>query len=72
MLGTWFILGWLLYIFLTVTIIYVIVVVFHISATSSPLSAFFLSFHCIIYVFRLQPDLYILIENELKGFHIDY
>jgi len=62
-------LGWLLYIFLTViptTFIDVIVVVFCISATSSPLTCFFC--HFTVYIFRSQPDLYILIENELKGF----
>ena len=64
-------LGWLLYISLTViptTIIYIIIVVFRISATSSPLSAFVFFCHFTVYIFRSQPDLYMLIANELKGF----
>jgi len=63
-------LGWVLYITLTViptTIIY-IVVVFSISATSSPLNAFVFFCHFTVYIFRSQPDLYLVIANELKGF----
>ena len=64
-------LGWLLYISLTViptTFIYIVAVVFHISAASSSLSAFVFFCHFTVYIFRSQPDLYILIANELKGF----
>ena len=64
-------LGWLLYITLTViptTVLYIIVVVFHVSAPSPPLNAFILFCHFAVYTFRLKPDLYLLITNELKGF----
>jgi len=64
-------LGWVLYITLTViptTIIYIIVVVFCISATSSSLSAFVLFCHFTVYIFHSQPDLYMLIANESNGF----
>ena len=63
--------GWLLYITLTViptTVLYIIVVVFHVSATSPPLNAFVFFCHFTVYIFRTQPDLYFLIANELKGF----
>ena len=64
-------LGWLLYITLAViptTVLYIIVVVFHVSATSPPLHAFVFSCHIVVYTFRTQPDLYLLTANELKGF----
>ena len=63
--------GWLLYITLTViptTALYIIVVVFHVSAPSPPLNAFILFCHFVVYTFRLKPGLYLLIANELKGF----
>ena len=63
--------GWLLYITLTVlptTVLYIIVVVFHISATSPPLSAFIFFCHSIVYTFRSQSALYSFIADELGGF----
>ena len=63
--------GWLLYITLTViptTVLFIIVVVFHISAPSPPLNAFILFCHIMVYTFRLQPVLYFFIEDELEGF----
>ena len=63
--------GWLLYITLTViptTVLYIIVVVFHVSATSPPLSAFILFCHVVVYTFRSQSALYLLIADELGGF----
>ena len=62
--------GWILYITLTViqtTVLYIIVVVFHVSATSPPLNAFVYFCHFTVYIFRAQPDLYLLIANEFKG-----
>jgi len=49
--------GWLLYITLTViptTALYIIVVLFHVSATSPPLSAFILFCHLTVYTIRSQ------------------
>ena len=63
--------GWILYITLTViptTILYIIVVVFHISAPSPPLNAFILFCHIMVYTFRLQPDLYLFLADEIGGF----
>ena len=63
--------GWLLYITLTViptTVLYIIVVVFHVSATYPPLNAFVLFCHLVVYAFRSQPDLYFLFSNEWEGF----
>ena len=63
--------GWLLYITLTViptTFLYIIVVVFHVSVTTLPLNAFVLLCHLTVYTFRLQPDLYLINENEWKEF----
>ena len=60
-------LGWLLYVTLTIiptTVLYIIVVIFCVSVTSLPLNAFVLLCHLTVYTFRLQPDLYLLSENE--------
>ena len=53
--------GWFLYITLTVlptTVLYFIVVLFHVSATSPPLSAFILFCHIQVYTIRSQSVLY--------------
>ena len=63
--------GWLLYITLTViptTVLYIIVVVFHVSATSPPLNVFVFFCHLIVYTFRSQPDLYWFYAYELGEF----
>ena len=63
--------GWLLYITLTVlptTVLYIIVLVFRVSATSPPLNAFVFFCHIVVYTFRSQPDLYLFVENDLEGF----
>ena len=63
--------GWLLYITLTAiptTVLYIIVVLFHVSATSPPLSAFILFCHIMVYIFRSQSVLYSFIADELGGF----
>ena len=63
--------GWLLYITLTViptTVLYIIVVVFHVSAPSPPLNAFILFCHITVYTFRLQPVLYFFIGDKMGGF----
>ena len=64
-------LGWLLYITLTViptTVLYITVIVFHVSAPSPPLSAFILFCHLTLYTYRLQPTLHSLIMSESGGF----
>ena len=63
--------GWLLYITLTViptTVLYIIVVVFHVSATSPPLHAFVFFCQLTVYTFRSQPDLYLFCAHELGKF----
>ena len=64
--------GWFLYITLTVlptTVLYFIVVLFHVSATSPPLSALILFCHIHIYTIRSQSVLYFFI-SELRGFSL--
>ena len=64
-------LGWLAYISLTViqtTVLYIVVVVFHVSATSPPLSIFVFVCHLAVYTFRSQPDLYLFYAYELGKF----
>ena len=63
--------GWLLYITLTViptTVLYFIVVLFHVSATS-PLGAFILFCHIHICTIRSQSVLYFFI-SKLRGFSL--
>ena len=62
--------GLLLYITLTViptTVLYFILVIFHISASSPPLNAFVLSCHITVYTFRFHPTLYWSFVDELSG-----
>ena len=62
--------GWLLYITLTViptTVLYIIVLVFRVSAPSPPLNAFVLFCHITVYTFRSHASLYLLFVNGLKG-----
>ena len=62
---------WLLYYFLEffpITVLYFLVVIFHIRATSSPLSALVFMSQIIVYTFRLNVFYHMYIENEVKGF----
>ena len=62
--------GWLMYITLTViptTVLYIIVVVFHVSVTTPPLNVFVLFCHLTVYIVRLEPDLYYFVD-EIGGF----
>ena len=63
--------GWVLYYFLElfpITVMYVLVVIFHIRATSSPLSALVFMSQIVVYTIRLNTPLHMYIENELTGF----
>ena len=63
--------GWFLYFFLElfpITVLYFLVVIFHIRATSSPLSALVFMSQIIVYTVRLNVYLHMFIENEVKGF----
>ena len=63
--------GWVLYYFLElfpITVMYLLVVIFHIRATSSPLSALVFMSQIIVYTIRLNVPLHMYIENELTGF----
>ena len=63
--------GWLLYYFLElfpVTVLYFLVVIFHIRATSSPLSALVFMSQIMVYTIRMNVPLHIYIENEVNGF----
>ena len=63
--------GWVLYFFLElfpITVMYFLVVVFHIRATSSPLSALVFMSQIVVYTIRLNVYLHMFIENEVKGF----
>ena len=63
--------GWVLYYFLElfpITVMYVLVVIFHIRATSSPLSALVFMSQIVVYTIRLNVPLHMYIENELTGF----
>jgi len=62
--------GWLLYITLIVistTVLYSVVIVFHVNAPSPPLNAFILFCQITVYTFRLQPALYFFIADETQG-----
>ena len=63
--------GWLLYFLLElvpITVLYFLVVIFHIRATSSPLSALVFLSQVIVYTIRLNVPLHMYIENEVTGF----
>ena len=63
--------GWVLYYFLElfpITVMYFLVVIFHIRATSSPLSALVFMSQMVVYTIRLNVPFHMYIENELTGF----
>ena len=63
--------GWVLYYFLElfpITVMYFLVVIFHIRATSSPLSALVFMSHIVVYTIRLNVPLHMFIENKITGF----
>ena len=63
--------GWVLYYFLElfpITVMYVLVVIFHVRATSSPLSALVFISQIIVYTIRLNVHLHMYIENIVTGF----
>ena len=63
--------GWVLYFLLElvpITVLYFLVVIFHIRATSSPLSALVLLSQVMVYTIRLNIPLHMYIENEVTGF----
>ena len=63
--------GWLLYYFLElfpITVMYFLVVIFHIRATSSPLSALVFMSQIAVYTIRLNVPLHMYIENIITGF----
>ena len=62
--------GWVLYYFLElfpITVMYFLVVIFHIRATSSPLSAIVFMSQIVVYTIRLNVPFHMYIENELTG-----
>ena len=63
--------GWALYYFLElfpITVLYFLVVIFHIRATFSPLSALVFMSQIVVYTIRLNVSLHMYIENEVTGF----
>ena len=63
--------GWVLYFFLElfpITVMYFLVVIFHIRATSSPLSALVFMSQIVVYTIRLNVPLHMYIENKVTGF----
>ena len=63
--------GWVLYYFLElfpITVLYFLVVIFHIRATSSPLSALVFMSQIVVYTIRLNVPFHMYIENEITGF----
>ena len=63
--------GWVLYYFLElfpITVMYFLVVIFHIRATSSPLSALVFMSQIVVYTVRLNVPFHMYIENEVTGF----
>ena len=63
--------GWVLYYFLElfpITVMYFLVVIFHIRATSSPLSALVFMSQIIVYTTRLNIPFHMYIANEVTGF----
>ena len=62
--------GWVLYYFLElfpITVMYFLVVIFHIRATSSPLSALVFMSQIVVYTIRLNAPLHMYIENKITG-----
>ena len=63
--------GWVLYWTLElfpITVMYILVVIFHVKATSSPLSALVFMSQIVVYTIRLNVPLHMYIENEVTGF----
>ena len=63
--------GWVLYYFLElfpITVMYFLVVIFHIRATFSPLSVLVFMKQIVVYTIRLNVPLHTYIENEVTGF----
>ena len=63
--------GWVLYWALElfpITVMYLLVVIFHIRATSSPLSALVFMSQIVVYATKLNVPLHMYIANELTGF----
>ena len=63
--------GWVLYFFVElfpITVMYFLVVIFHIRATSSPLSALVFMSQIVVYAVRGNVHLYTIIENMVTGF----
>ena len=63
--------GWVLYYFLElspITVMYFLVVIFHIRATSFPLSALVFMSQTVVYTIRLNVPLHMYFEIELTGF----
>ena len=63
--------GWVLYWSLElvpITVMYFLVVIFHVKATSSPLSALVFMSQIVVYTIRLNVPLHMYIENEVTGF----
>ena len=62
--------GWVLYYFLElfpITVLYFLVVIFHIRATSSPLSALVFMSQIVVYTLRLNVPFHMYIENQVTG-----
>ena len=63
--------GWVLYFFVElfpITVMYFLVVIFHIRATFSPLSALVFMSQIVVYTIRLNVPLHMYIENNITGF----
>ena len=63
--------GWALYYFLElfpITVMYFLVVIFHIRAAFSPLSALVFMSQIVVYTIRLNVPLHMYIENKVTGF----
>ena len=63
--------GWVLYWALElfpITVMYFLVVIFNIRASSSPLGALVFMSHFVVYTIRLNVPLHMYIENEITGF----
>ena len=63
--------GWVLYYFLElfpITVMYFLVVIFHIRATSSPFCALVFMSQIAVYTTRLNKNFHMYIENEVTGF----
>ena len=63
--------GWVLYYFLQlfpITVMYFLVAIFHIRATSSPLSAIVFMSQIVVYTIRLNVPMHLFLENHVTGF----